>query len=372
MRTWACERCTFINENVHAPTCEICGSFRGQHVSDANEPQQQPQQPQQPDTTNTNNTTTNNNNNNDDDIEILEEFGDDHDNNFNPNDFASNLANNIAQAMMGGQNPFGQQQNQQQQQQQQQQHQQQHQHQHTGGNAHPFEFQDLINQATNYATQQAQAHANTTQQAHEHANQSSNHTHTHTNSNSNSSSSSHGPHVFTHNSNSGPHVFTHNSNSSSSGPQVFTHTFTTTSSTTTDSASSNPETAAKRTAFIKSLKESCLDKQDLDDGNADCAICMQDQHVGDLAIKLSCYHAFHKRCLMPWLEKNGVCPVCRLDLLSNTSSTEKEAMDRKAHAQRKAEQRRAHEQELLRRRAELFGDDSNKDKDKKDKIEEVD
>lgn len=49
-----------------------------------------------------------------------------------------------------------------------------------------------------------------------------------------------------------------------------------------------------------SLKESAFD---------DCAVCKEDFLVGDKVIKLPCEHVYHEDCLVPWLERNGSCPV---------------------------------------------------------------
>lgn len=31
-------------------------------------------------------------------------------------------------------------------------------------------------------------------------------------------------------------------------------------------------------------------------------------------IVISCYHIFHKKCLLEWYKKNKSCPLCRIDL----------------------------------------------------------
>lgn len=53
--------------------------------------------------------------------------------------------------------------------------------------------------------------------------------------------------------------------------------------------------------FLSSLK--------LEPISETCSICMEgDNYDG---IKLSCKHSFHHKCIMPWLELNNTCPVCR-------------------------------------------------------------
>lgn len=59
------------------------------------------------------------------------------------------------------------------------------------------------------------------------------------------------------------------------------------------------------------LKEDILFNIDLLNNNC-CSICLEDFKEGDIACILSCYHIFHKDCLIPWLKKNNNCPNCRL------------------------------------------------------------
>ena len=47
----------------------------------------------------------------------------------------------------------------------------------------------------------------------------------------------------------------------------------------------------------------------------DCVICGEEFALGSLATSLPCAHHFHKRCIMPWLEKHSSCPVCRFELV---------------------------------------------------------
>ena len=41
-----------------------------------------------------------------------------------------------------------------------------------------------------------------------------------------------------------------------------------------------------------------------------CTICMEDE-TDVSAVVLPCDHAFHRDCLVTWLQNNGVCPLCR-------------------------------------------------------------
>jgi len=50
------------------------------------------------------------------------------------------------------------------------------------------------------------------------------------------------------------------------------------------------------------------------DGGAQCAVCMDDFHLGSAAKQLPCKHVFHKDCILPWLDLHSSCPVCRFEL----------------------------------------------------------
>jgi len=43
----------------------------------------------------------------------------------------------------------------------------------------------------------------------------------------------------------------------------------------------------------------------------DCAVCKDGFEVGQKTVSLPCAHPFHDECILPWLELNGTCPVCR-------------------------------------------------------------
>ena len=42
-----------------------------------------------------------------------------------------------------------------------------------------------------------------------------------------------------------------------------------------------------------------------------CTICIEDFEEGDHIIKLACEHAFHPKCIGPWLEISVKCPNCK-------------------------------------------------------------
>jgi hypothetical protein len=49
-----------------------------------------------------------------------------------------------------------------------------------------------------------------------------------------------------------------------------------------------------------------------DDG---CAVCCEAlDAAGGIAAVMPCQHAFHERCLLPWLSRRSTCPLCRAPL----------------------------------------------------------
>lgn len=52
------------------------------------------------------------------------------------------------------------------------------------------------------------------------------------------------------------------------------------------------------------------DNQGLDD----CTVCIEPFTAGDCARRLACGHAFHQRCIDPWLRRNPNCPNCKRNL----------------------------------------------------------
>ena len=55
--------------------------------------------------------------------------------------------------------------------------------------------------------------------------------------------------------------------------------------------------------------------------NKFCVICQEsiDNNCVDLP---GCNHSFHSNCIVPWLQKNNECPVCRYEPESSVSSSE--------------------------------------------------
>ncbi|XP_032398997.1 RING finger protein 122 isoform X1 [Etheostoma spectabile] len=46
-----------------------------------------------------------------------------------------------------------------------------------------------------------------------------------------------------------------------------------------------------------------------------CAVCLEEFRTRDELGVCSCSHAFHKKCLLKWLEIRSVCPMCNKPIL---------------------------------------------------------
>ncbi|KAG9510809.1 E3 ubiquitin-protein ligase RNF13 [Fragariocoptes setiger] len=84
----------------------------------------------------------------------------------------------------------------------------------------------------------------------------------------------------------------------------------------------------------KQLKQLVTTKFTKSDHHFDtCAICLDDYIEGEKLRLLPCGHAYHNRCIDPWLTKNRrICPVCkgkvRVPGMSDISDTESESDQR--------------------------------------------
>ncbi|KAJ4754424.1 RING/U-box superfamily protein [Rhynchospora pubera] len=51
---------------------------------------------------------------------------------------------------------------------------------------------------------------------------------------------------------------------------------------------------------------------------AECTVCLEEFKTGDVLVHLPCAHRFHSSCVVPWLESNSHCPVCRTAVCADT------------------------------------------------------
>lgn len=49
--------------------------------------------------------------------------------------------------------------------------------------------------------------------------------------------------------------------------------------------------------------------------NDSCAICLEDFDPDEQINYLPCHHGFHSQCLLPWLDRSDLCPICKSSVM---------------------------------------------------------
>lgn len=82
--------------------------------------------------------------------------------------------------------------------------------------------------------------------------------------------------------------------------------------------------------FMNTLPEVVITKEDLDSEttNGECAICLSDQKIGQMATRMPCGHLFCNECLKHWLVKSNTCPVCRYEVETDDPDYETRRMQK--------------------------------------------
>ncbi|XP_068667794.1 uncharacterized protein [Aristolochia californica] len=62
---------------------------------------------------------------------------------------------------------------------------------------------------------------------------------------------------------------------------------------------------------IESLK---MKQIDAEDSKEVCIVCLNQFSVAAAVAQMPCAHIFHKDCIVSWLEKSHVCPLCRFKM----------------------------------------------------------
>ena len=50
-----------------------------------------------------------------------------------------------------------------------------------------------------------------------------------------------------------------------------------------------------------------------------CPICLQKYKGTDIIKEFPCKHIFHKNCILKWLRKSNVCPLCKYDITNDVN-----------------------------------------------------
>ncbi|XP_011098046.1 uncharacterized protein LOC105176825 [Sesamum indicum] len=65
-----------------------------------------------------------------------------------------------------------------------------------------------------------------------------------------------------------------------------------------------------RRLSIKSSGSNVESFQQDDDGKR-CAVCLEDFETRQFVTLTPCNHMFHEDCIVPWVKRQGKCPICR-------------------------------------------------------------
>lgn len=64
-------------------------------------------------------------------------------------------------------------------------------------------------------------------------------------------------------------------------------------------------------------------KQNLQENGENCAICLVEFNAEDKVITLpKCEHTFHSECVVDWLKKKPLCPMCRGNVINGMADIE--------------------------------------------------
>lgn len=66
----------------------------------------------------------------------------------------------------------------------------------------------------------------------------------------------------------------------------------------------------------KRVPETKVTQKHVDNG-AQCTTCMDIFVLDETVCQLNCSHIFHKQCIVPWLERQKTCPICRQEVDPN-------------------------------------------------------
>lgn len=53
------------------------------------------------------------------------------------------------------------------------------------------------------------------------------------------------------------------------------------------------------------------------EGSGNCSICLEELPMGLQVTRMPCSHVFHSDCIVEWLKRSGLCPLCRFRMPCN-------------------------------------------------------
>lgn len=74
---------------------------------------------------------------------------------------------------------------------------------------------------------------------------------------------------------------------------------------------------------IRRIKELSYNSTDFHNQNT-CTICLVDFIEGDKIKLLPCQHIYHSNCIIEWLYKNSLCPLCKRNVVNKKGYIEQD------------------------------------------------
>lgn len=82
---------------------------------------------------------------------------------------------------------------------------------------------------------------------------------------------------------------------------------------------------------INSLERKEINEENIENFNREtCVICADEYILKQKIICLSCSHFFHEECIITWLKKRNLCPVCRKELKTDDEDYEKRRFENRS------------------------------------------
>ena len=77
-----------------------------------------------------------------------------------------------------------------------------------------------------------------------------------------------------------------------------------------------------------------------------CSICLLKYKKPDIIKEFPCNHIFHKNCILRWLEKSNICPLCKYDITGDVNNMElKNSSDEENKEEEEEEEEEGEEEE---------------------------
>lgn len=76
------------------------------------------------------------------------------------------------------------------------------------------------------------------------------------------------------------------------------------------SLNEDTETPPLPSELLDKLPSVVVTKEHVEKG-LQCTICLENIELRTQAVQLLCQHLYHKPCIVPWLKKKSMCPMCR-------------------------------------------------------------